>query len=411
MTVKDNGYGFGGFIPSTYSGRQAYYTEASDEFWMHEAFLASMLEVGKAAPNPTVGCAVVKNGKLLARGATEHFGGRHGERVALSQVSDEDLVGSTVYVTLEPCSHHGKQPPCAELLVEKKISRCVIALKDPFHKVDGKGISLLKENGIEVTEGVLEQEALAWHLPFLFQNHFKRPLLFGKWAQTLDGHLADDAGHSKWITGKEARAYTHFLRQKFDAIMVGASTVIADLPSLDVRDCQPVINRSPIKVILDPKGMLLSVDSKTQETLKIKTFAKGKVIYCGPDSSGSWLDDSTHSILLESYLDTGSLELISREYKQVSGKDLQSILVEGGASVLNSLIKADLLDAYSIFQRPSLLGGQAHRIGDGLQMQGRAKLDQKLDLNLLNCFMLGQDIVLECMSEKIRNAFQFRHDC
>ena len=256
ITMRD--FSVGGYIEAAIrSSFENPYKKNSDEYWMFEALIESMREVGKASPNPTVGCVYVKDGKLISKGATQEFGSLHGERYAASLVDSSKLEGSTAYVTLEPCSHFGSQPPCAELLVDLKVKRVVIAMIDPFSKVQGKGIELLKSHGVEVEVGVLEDEMKLWHLPFTLHLRKKSPLMIAKWAQTLDGNLADDFGKSKWITGKDARAYTHFLRQKYDAILVGAGTVIADEPSLDVRDCQLNINRNPIKIIFDPSSKLI----------------------------------------------------------------------------------------------------------------------------------------------------------
>lgn len=401
--MRHEKFGFGGWIAASYGEYSNPFPMNSDEYWMAEAFSESVKEMGKSSPNPNVGCAVVKGGSLLAKGATEAYGGLHGERLAFSMLDDQQIKGATIYVTLEPCSHHGKQPPCAELLVEKNIARCVIAMKDPFAEVDGKGIKLLKENGIEVTVGVLEEEARSWHLPFLFSLQENRPLMIAKWAQTLDGHLADDQDCSQWITGPEARSYTHALRQKFDCIMVGSQTVLRDVPSLDARDCNLPIHRSPIKIIIDPKGDLLNCDTSLQEKLSEKTFAKEASIYCGPSIKGSWLQSCAGKVAyvpLEGYLNHNTLREMSKSYMSLRSLALQSILVEGGASLLNRLIEDDLVDAYSIFQRPSFLGASKNRIGQRPKAGSRA-LSELQGIHLLGTTKLGQDLVMEGLSEPL----------
>ncbi|SME93793.1 diaminohydroxyphosphoribosylaminopyrimidine deaminase [Pseudobacteriovorax antillogorgiicola] len=405
MVLDHYGYGLGGWVPGTAMDYQSGFTAGSDLYWMAMALAEGMKAVGKAPPNPIVGCVFVKDQKLLAKGATEEFGGRHGERVAASRLKEGEARGGTVYVTLEPCCHTGKQPPCAQLLVELGIKRCVMAMVDPFHKVNGRGIRYLEKHGVKVEVGVMAKEAMAWHLPFLFSSHYRRPLLVGKWAQTFDGHLADDQGGSQWISGQESRAYTHFLRQKYDAIMVGSGTVIADIPSLNVRDCRGPINRSPVKIIIDPKGRILSIDSEIQRHLIRKTFAGEPTIYCGPEHKSSWLShvDMVHSIELKGPIDADLVARLNDCYQSLKDRPLQSIFVEGGPSLLNRLIGQGLIDVFHTFQRPSILGGHENRLGTAGKEPQRRLMAEKQDLYLLASIVLGQDIVVESLSQALAN--------
>ncbi len=404
--VLANGYGLGGYVPFSLV-RQKYITqgklgENKDEFWMHQALLRAMENIGLAAPNPTVGCVFVKDNQLLASGATQEFGGLHGERVALHQVKDRStLEGATCYVTLEPCSHYGKQPPCVELLIECKISRCVIGLKDPYPAVNGQSIRKLRESGITVEVGILSQELTAWHFPFLFQQQFRRPLIVGKWAQTLDGCLADGKGVSQWITGKEARLHTHYLRQKYDAIMVGVGTILHDFPSLNARDSMHAINRSPIKIIYDPKGVLHQQNSEVQQRVKAKTLSGETTIYSGPFQKNSWLNKeaSVSALIMTETLSASFFRAVAEVYQKVTNKLLQSVMVEGGASVLSQLISKDLMDVYHIFQRPSFLGKSKFILQRDLGQKYQA-LDQKLDLHLVNTHVLGQDVLIDAISRR-----------
>ena len=291
--MNPNEFGMGAWVPASYGHCPKEAQVKDDEWWMMVALQEAQTFTGGASPNPTVGCVIVKDESIIARGVTETFGGRHGEKVAADSVRTESLQGSTAYVTLEPCSHQGKQAPCAPMLVKLGITRCVIGIQDPFDKVDGGGIKILQDAGVEVRLGILADACRAWHLDFLFHCAYKRPLILAKWAQSLDGQLADDDNQSKWITGAEARAYTHLLRQKCDGIMVGAGTILADKPSLDVRDCKPRIHRSPVKIIIDHKGKLLEAAQRDQEQIQAKTLGQGVTIYCGPNIQGSFLDKST----------------------------------------------------------------------------------------------------------------------
>lgn len=402
--VLPNGYGLAGYVPYSLEDQdfasQRKPSENEDEFWMHQALVRAMSQVGLAAPNPTVGCVLVKDGQLIAGGATEEFGGLHGEMVALGQVANkEDLIGATCYVTLEPCSHYGKQPPCVEQLIKSQISRCVIGLKDPYPDVNGQGIKKLREAGIEVKLGVLARALSAWHLPFLFRIHNKRPMIVGKWAQTLDGCLADDRGVSQWITGTKARLHTHFLRQRYDTIMVGVGTILHDIPSLNVRDSARKVNRSPIKIIYDPKGVLHEQDLPCQEKLKAKTFAGEKTIYAGPFKKGSWLSKlrGVSIVGIEKKLGPEFFQHVAVAYQNLTQKTLESVMVEGGARLLSSLISQDLFDAYHIFQRPSFLGKSRYSLERDLGHSYHA-LGDKLDLHLLSCQNLGQDLLIDAIN-------------
>jgi len=212
---------------------------------------------GWASPNPSVGCVVIRNGNVIARGFTQSYGGKHAERMAFESFKDvselDSLDGIHVYVTLEPCTHYGKQPPCVDLLLHPSIEKVVIGCTDLDPRVSGEGIRLLENSEKIVKVGVLEKEIRAWHFPFLNHREKNRPLWVAKWAENQDGLLADANGNSKWITGEDSRAYTHWLRQKYDTILVGAGTWLQDLPRLTVRDCAEPHHRNPVILIHDPR--------------------------------------------------------------------------------------------------------------------------------------------------------------
>ena len=231
-----------------------------DRFWMLEAFTESLNGVGLTNPNPAVGCVIVDQfGKEVSRGCTEAYPGRHAEAVAFQKVADlKRLENASLYVTLEPCSHQGKQPPCVNFLLNSKIKHIFIARKDSNPLVNGKGIRKLQRAGKEVHIGLFGAEVTAWNFPFFAEQALKRPVIILKWAQTLDGQLADDTDQSQWISGPQARAYTHWLRQKYDVVLVGAKTFLRDTPRLTVRDCALPHHRSPLPIVFDPKGLCLS---------------------------------------------------------------------------------------------------------------------------------------------------------
>ncbi|MFW7380419.1 MAG: bifunctional diaminohydroxyphosphoribosylaminopyrimidine deaminase/5-amino-6-(5-phosphoribosylamino)uracil reductase RibD [Oligoflexus sp.] len=410
----EQGFSLGGWLRDTYTveNREINLPLHSDAYWMAQALRVSMAEVGKPPPNPAVGCVFVKNNQIVAQGATMSFGGLHAERRAIQEcVHPENLRGSDCYVTLEPCVHHGKQPPCVEALVEMGIRRCIVAFQDPFPAVNGKGIQYLRQHGVEVRVGVLANECAAWHFPFLRALATSRPVLIGKWAQTLDGHLADDQGRSKWISGAEARQHTHWLRQKYDAIAVGGPTALLDQPSLDVRDCVGPINRHPIKLIYDPHARLLQADSEQKSRISARLL-QGEKVYWGIKadkqmaSSLSWWLEHEQLILVPLHADKTSfvdfVDEVAKLYPQNhGGRYLQSVLIEGGPRLLSSLIHSGVLDAAHVFMNPSFLGGQNFRIGS-LQYNDQAKqsiaIDQRVHFQPLHLQNLGKDLLWDLIA-------------
>ena len=304
-----------------------------DEKWMSIALLEAMNGIGWASPNPSVGCVIVKNEQIIARGFTQNYGGKHAERMAFeslqAQFDLQQISGLHVYVTLEPCSHFGRQPPCVELLLHPSVKKVFIGCGDPNPLVSGTGIQRLKDYGKEVVVGVLKNEVEAWHYPFLFSQKFKKPLWVAKWAENQDGLLADELGNSKWITNQSSRAYTHWLRQKYDAILVGAGTWIKDQPHLNVRDCAQPHRRNPVILIHDPKKQLTAL----------------------PPSK------SIHVFNQEAISD-----LISAVEAKDLGFELQSVFCEGGARTLNELFSAGRIDLVHRFIGQKDLGTSKHRI-------------------------------------------------
>lgn len=412
--------------------------EHNDRYWMEQALLTSMNSVGISNPNPAVGCVIVRNGVEIARGSTQAFGGKHAERVAIESISDKCLLqGASVYVTLEPCSHFGKQPPCTQVLIKSGIARCVVALSDPNSFVNWNGIRLLKDHGIEVCLGLCAPEATAWNYSFIMSQLLNRSIFAGKWAQTLDGHLADDEFTSKWISGSSSRSYTHWLRQKYDAILVGAGTVLHDIPQLSVRLCSQPINRQPMKIVFDPKGRLLDCSEHIQKQLSEKFLASSTplIIFTQEELlvsiQSSWvksLRSSEHILFLtfkkKEYLwkkivDCLQSEIVQRHF----GKPLQSILVEGGSKLLTQLLAANLLDICHVFISPILVGGVANRIMNPLNLSlekttftsskyAGGKLSLANQYKLIAQNRLGNDICMEFIPQYLaeellrRNIFQ-----
>ena len=219
------------------------------EAYMRQVLALARQGEGKVSPNPMVGCIVVKDGEIIATGCHEQYGGYHAERNALLRCK-EDPEGAELYVNLEPCCHYGKTPPCTEIIIEKKISKVYVGCLDPNPKVAGKGIKILQEHGILVETGILGQECRALNEVFFHYMETKLPFLAMKYAMTLDGKIACETGDSKWVTGEEARAYVHRLRNRYRGIMAGIGTVLADDPLLN---CRMEGGRDPIRIICDSK--------------------------------------------------------------------------------------------------------------------------------------------------------------
>ncbi len=218
---------------------------------MRQALTLGRRGLGRVAPWPSVGCVLVKGGRIVGRGTSDAVTLRHAERVALDQAGDAAR-GATAYVTLEPCSHHGRTPPCADALVAAGVARVVIAAGDPNPQVAGQGIARLRAAGIEVLTGVLEKEATEQHLGFFRVMTEGRPMLTLKLASTLDGRIATASGESRWITGPDARRAVHALRMSHDAVLVGGGTARADDPTLTVREMGA--DRQPVRIVASPRS-------------------------------------------------------------------------------------------------------------------------------------------------------------
>ncbi|TDQ31642.1 bifunctional diaminohydroxyphosphoribosylaminopyrimidine deaminase/5-amino-6-(5-phosphoribosylamino)uracil reductase RibD [Zeaxanthinibacter enoshimensis] len=319
---------------------------------IHEKYISRAIELGRnamgtAAPNPMVGCVIVCEGKIIAEGYTSPYGGPHAEVNAINTVSDPSVLSrSTLYVTLEPCSHYGKTPPCADLIRKLKIPRVVIGLKDPYEQVAGRGIEHLKEGGAEVISGILEQECREHHKRFLCFHEEKRPYIILKWAQTLDGFMAPDKkARTKdpspyWITGKSSRQLVHQWRSQEQAILVGTNTVLEDNPRLDVRDWH---GRSPTRIFLDPE---LRIDGEYHvlqpPPLTFRVTKKG-ISTRETDLLKHWTIDFDKDI---------ALQLCELMY----GENINSVIVEGGARTLEAFIQAGLWDEARVFTGTTRFG-------------------------------------------------------
>jgi diaminohydroxyphosphoribosylaminopyrimidine deaminase/5-amino-6-(5-phosphoribosylamino)uracil reductase len=316
---------------------------------LHEKYMQRCLELaalgaGSVSPNPMVGAVIVHDGKIIGEGYHRKYGQPHAEVNAVNMVTHRYdnyanlLQNSTIYVSLEPCAHHGKTPPCADLIIKHRIPKVVVGCRDPFPQVDGKGIEKLQAAGVEVLVGVLEQECQWQNRRFFTRIQKHRPYIILKWAQTLNSFFAPADGSQFWITGPEARKLVHQWRGEEDAILVGKNTVLADNPQLNARYSE---GKSPKRVVIDRKLELnknLNIFDQSVETLvfnEIKTDIDGKVKYIALEDFERFVPQY---ILFQLYL-----------------QDIQSVIIEGGAHTLNSFIDADLWDEARIFTGTSVL--------------------------------------------------------
>ena len=301
---------------------------------------------GHVSPNPLVGCVIVRDGQILAEGWHEYYGGQHAEVHALRNAADADLDGSTMYVTLEPCAHHGRQPPCAEAIAATSVERIVVGCVDPNPLVAGKGLDILRGSGKNVTVGV-EQPACEWTARFfLHAMRSKVPYIIGKMALTQNGGYDSTASQERWITCEESRERVHAIRAEVDAVMIGVGTVLADNPMLNVR---LAAGRNPLRIVLDsmcrtPLESDIVQSSSEQRTVIVTTEAGAH------DSRSSELEQrGVELIVIDSADGRMSVnEIASRLYSA----GVQSILLEGGPVTLDNFLHAKLIEEMHIHRAP-----------------------------------------------------------
>lgn len=337
--------------------------------------------LGDVWPNPAVGCVLVRDGRVVGRGWTQPGGRPHAETEALRRAGDAAR-GATAYVTLEPCAHHGRTPPCADALIAAGISRCVAAIEDPDPRVAGRGLERLKAAGIAVTLGVGGAEAAEVNAGFLSRILRGRPLVTLKLATTLDGRIATRSGDSRWITGPEARAEVHRLRATHDAILVGIGTVLADDPDLTCR-LPGLEHRSPLRIVLDSRGRLPSGS---------RLASSCWMLGCR-EAPPAGLPSTVEVIPIARGTD-GRVDLV-QALAELGRRGLTRVLVEGGGEVAAALLKAGLVDRLAWFHAPKLIGG------DGLPALGTLGIEKLADARVLvgaDIRRLGEDVLTTCLA-------------
>lgn len=351
--------------------------------YMKRALKLGLKGIGFVNPNPLVGAVIVKDGSIIGEGYHERYGGLHAEINAISRCT-QSPEGATMFVTLEPCCHFGKTPPCCDALIKARISKVVCAMPDPHEVVAGKGFQRLRDAGIEVVCGVLEKEALQINEIFVKYITTKQPFTVLKSAMTLDGKTASTTGNSKWISGEKSRAHVHKLRHRMSAVMVGINTVIADDPELTARVKG---GRNPIRIVIDSK-LRIPIGAKALNA-KAQTF-----IITGLDADdvkARRLSDLGASIIRFPLFE-GKIPLKS-VMTELGNRGIDSVLIEGGGVLNSHALNEGIVDKIITFIAPKLIGGaNAPTFFEGI---GIADIENALKINFTNVSKTGEDIMLE----------------
>lgn len=353
-----------------------------DEHYMRQALLLGRRGVGRTSPNPPVGAVVVRRGEIVGRGFHRRAGTAHGEAAALRDAGARAR-GATLYVTLEPCAHHGRRPPCVDAVLGSGVRDVVVGTRDPNPNVRGGGIERLRRAGLAVRYGVLRAECD--ELIAAFRKHVSTGLPFVtlKLAASLDGRIATATGESRWITGAASRSYVHRLRNEHDAVLVGAETVIQDDPELT---CRVRSGRNPLRVIVDGR-LRLAHKSRVVRDGKAPT-----IVYTATDPSTARRRrfEAGGAELVRLPAKDGRISL-RRVLRDLGKRDVMSVLVEGGAEVAAGFLAARLVDAAYLFYAPKLIGGDGRSMLGGL---GVERLRRALQLPSPVVERLGEDLLV-----------------
>ena len=371
-----------------------------DILLMHDAMLLAQQGEGRVNPNPLVGALIVKDDEIVARGYHKQHGGLHAEREAFADAEEKgvDCKGATMYVTLEPCCHHGHQPPCTDAVIEHGIKRVVVGLNDPNPLVAGKGLELLRRAGIEVDvlEGAPEAAGIVEAMKMQNRVFLKyittgKPWITAKWAMTLDGKICTQTGDSRWITNDESRQYVHMVRSNNMAVMCGIGTVLADDPLLNVRLTDETLAkmgkkefeiRQPIRIVVDRRARI-PMESNLVATAHEMPLV---VVY------GSMADEEKLEELREAGVMLWNCNTIMELVQRAGAEKIDSILLESGGTLNEALLKEGLVDEVMAFVAPKIVGGKASRTpveGDGVEMMADA-----IELTDTTMETFGNDVMI-----------------
>ena len=368
-----------------------------EEKYMRRAIELAKKGSGHVNPNPLVGAVIVRDGEIIGEGYHECYGQLHAERNAIANAKKRgnSLEGSTIYVTLEPCCHYGKTPPCTEAIIEEKIARVVVGSDDPNPLVSGKGFQMLREKGIEVIPHFLKEECDAMNHVFFHYIRTGTPYVAMKYAMTMDGKIACYTGDSKWVTGEESRAHVQTLRNHYKGIMAGIGTVLADDPMLN---CRIEGGRDPIRIITD-SHLRIPMDSQLVRTAGQQPL----IVACLPDADeekAAQLQEKGIEVLRIPGVTTADIteeqkEVISLPVlmKELGARKIDGILLEGGGQLNESALQAGIVDRIYCYIAPKIFGGaQAKTPVEG---QGLTRAADAWQFNRIGMQEFGQDILLE----------------
>jgi diaminohydroxyphosphoribosylaminopyrimidine deaminase/5-amino-6-(5-phosphoribosylamino)uracil reductase len=360
---------------------------AIDHEMMSRALRLARKGLYTTMPNPRVGCVIVREGEIVGEGFHERPGEPHAEVYAL-RMAGEKAEGATAYVTLEPCSHFGRTPPCAEALIKAGVAKVVAAMEDPNSVVSGRGMAMLQEAGIEITTGVLESEARALNPGFIKKMEFQKPYVRLKMAMSVDGRTAMASGESQWITGAAARSEVQKLRARSCAIISGVGSILQDDSSLTIRpeelglpDAEALCQKQPLRVVLD-------ASLKTPVGARVISGPGRVLIACSrqaDDHKKSELEKvGAEVLMLDS--DQGGINL-EQLLEHLAQRDCHEVLLETGATLAGSAVQQKLVDELIIFMAPTLMGSEARPL---LQMPFQS-MSEKLNLNIQDIQAIGSD--------------------
>lgn len=356
----------------------------TDEFYMKRALKLARKGEGRVSPNPMVGAVIVKDGRIIGEGYHKEFGGNHAEINAINSAS-EAIKGTTFYVTLEPCSHHGKTPPCTDMIIRVNPSRIVIGTADPNPLVSGRGIDILERHGIRTEVGILEEECRELNEIFFKFIRTKIPFITLKFAQTIDGKIATSTGHSRWISSEPSLKFAHRLRSIHDGIMVGAGTILTDDPELTVRRTR---GKNPLRIVVDST---LRIQANAR-VLKNQENAKTIV------ATTQRYDKEKFSQLTAARIETLVINSDTRNHVdlkkllvELGKKEISSVLVEGGSKIITSFLKEKIADRIVIVMAPKIIGTGTPSVGN----LGIKRIDDAIKLSSRKVFKKGNDIVID----------------
>jgi diaminohydroxyphosphoribosylaminopyrimidine deaminase/5-amino-6-(5-phosphoribosylamino)uracil reductase len=324
----------------------------SDLAHMRAALALARRGLGNTWPNPAVGCVIVKDGRVVGRGWTQRSGRPHAETEALARAAGVAARGATAYVSLEPCSHHGRTPPCAEALIAAGIARVVSAVEDPDPRVSGRGLARLREAGVRVETGVCAAEAAELNAGFFTRVRQGRPLVTSKLATSLDGRIATATGESRWITGSAARERAHLLRATHDAVLVGTGTALADDPELTCR-LPGMENRSPVRIVLDRQLRLPATIRLFNKMGQAPTWVA--TLASSDPARLAELAGSGVKLIAAKTDDAGKIDLAAL-LQQLGDEGLTRLLVEGGGQLAAALLRQGLVDRLIWMRAPTAIG-------------------------------------------------------